>query len=94
MSLAYYMLSFDLIDCEPKDYEALKKYIHAKFPKSCKILSTTYLIRTNESEDAIADWLKSQMTDKNTIRLCVVKYVESQSWLSKSIQDCISKMRT
>ncbi len=87
------MISFDLIDCKPKVYDELEKRVDKKFPKSCKILSTTYLIRTNESEDTIADWLKKQMIDKNAIRLCVAKYVESQSWLSKSIQDCISKMR-
>lgn len=88
------MASFDLEGCEPKDYDELKKRVERTFPKSCKILSTTYLIRTNESENALTDWFKSQMKNKNDINICVVKYVDSQYWLPESIRDCISKMRS
>ena len=88
------MASFDVEDWESKDYDELEKRVGKTFPKSCKILSTTYLIRTNENKDTITDWFKNQMKNKDKIRICVVKYVESQYWLSKPIRDCISNMQS
>ena len=40
------------------------------------ILSTTYLIKTNNTKDEITDWFIAQMNNKNDIGLSVVKYVE------------------
>ena len=90
--MGYYMASFDLIDCNSERYQTMHDSVAKTFPRSCKILTTTYLINTSMNEDEITDWFKDKMTDKNKIRLCVVKYVAKQYWLSQSEKECIQRI--
>ena len=90
--MAYYMISYDLNNCTPEDHGKLHDRIQKYFVNSCKILSTTYLIKTNNTKDEITDWFIAQMNNKNDIGLSIVKYVEHQYWLIKSISDCVDKI--
>ena len=90
--MAYYMVSFDLEDPYSNDYDSIYARVKNKFPKSCKILSTTCLIKSHIDIDSIRDWFQMCTDDKNNISVFVVEWEYYSSWFTRSTKNEIIKI--
>lgn len=85
-------MSFDLDDPDSNDYEPIYARIENKYQKSCKILSTTCLIKSNDDINSIRDWFQMCTGDKSNISVFVAEWESYSSWLSKSARKMIDEI--
>ena len=86
------MISFDLEDAHGNDYDLIYNHMKSKFPKFCKILSTTCLIKTDYDIKAIRNWFKNCTDDEDNISVFVVRYDDSAYWISEAVLEDIQKL--
>ena len=91
--MAYYIISFDLIDPHSHNYNKIFKQVEDHFSTSCSILSTTCLIKSNKNSKEILDWFKQRVGD-DKIRIFVSEYCPEKCtyFLDDVITECIKKI--
>ena len=91
--MVYYIISFDLIDSYNHDSDKIYEKVKEHFPTSCSILSTTCLIKSDETSKEILDWFR-QCVCGDEIRIFVSEYCPEQCtyFLDDVVAECIKKM--
>lgn len=89
----YYIVSFDILDSNSNDYDAIYEKAEKHFLKFCKILSTTCLIKSNKTVSEIQEWFERNTNGIN-IRLFISEYTPKRRWyyLSKSVVKCVKEL--
>ena len=90
--MTYYIVSFDLEDPYNNDYDSIYARMKNKFPKSCKILSTTCLIKSDDDIDSIKNWFQMCTGDENNISVFVAEWEYYSSWLTGSTRNEIIRI--
>ncbi len=85
-------MSFDLEDPNNNDYESIYSRMNNKFPKSCKILSTTCLIKSNDNIDTIRDWFQMCTDDENNISVFVAEWEGYSAWITETARKAIEEI--
>ena len=87
----YYIVTFHLENSADYD-EIYKKFINI-FSKSCLILPTTYLVKSDESIKTIKNWFKN-IVNEDHISILVTKFDKDNysMWLDKTVIKNIEKL--
>ena len=86
-----YLISFDLDGGKPEDYAETHSIIKKMFSTNCKILTTTYLVKTSNSVDLDKERKKIVDSSKKSMNIIIAKI---ESWSGKypnDVVDCVKK---
>ena len=85
-----YLISFDIERGESEDYDEAHSIIKKIFSTNCKILTTTYLVKTSNSVDLDKEKKKIVDSSKKSMNIIIAK-IESWSGRYLDAVDCVKK---